>query len=180
MIINTGSRLLCLEQAAFCVPHFKEMHTIIWRCFLLYCNLKPNAAAMIRGSQEYPNLHGRVLFFQQKDGVLVKAEIVGLPKNEAGFFGFHIHEGKACGGEAFPNVGGHLNPQSNPHPSHIGDLPPLLSCGGKASMTVKTCRFRVREIIGRTVIIHFGSDDFRTQPSGNAGEKIACGEIRSV
>lgn len=147
---------------------------------MLHCNRKPNATAIIKGSKEYPDLRGKVLFFQDKDGVLVKAEIFGLPKNESDFFGFHIHEGKDCCGEDFPNVGAHLNPQNCPHPSHTGDLPPLLSCGGKASMTVKTCRFRVREIIGRTMIIHFGSDDFRTQPSGDAGEKIACGVIRSV
>lgn len=144
------------------------------------CNRLPNAAAIIKGSEDYPDLRGKVSFFQEKDGVLVKAEIVGLPKNDSGFFGFHIHEGNNCEGEDFPNTGGHLNPQSRPHPSHIGDLPPLLSCNGKASMTVRTCRFKVREIIGRTVIIHYGSDDFRTQPSGNAGEKIACGVIRAV
>ena len=146
---------------------------------MFHCSRKPNATAIMIGTKEYPNLHGKVWFFQEKDGVLVKAEIVGLPKNESGYFGFHIHEGKDCKGDAFPNVGGHLNPQSRPHPTHIGDLPPLLSCGGKASMAVKTCRFRVRYIIGRTVIIHFGSDDFRTQPSGDAGEKIACGTIRA-
>ena len=146
---------------------------------MMHCNRRANATAIIKGSKEYPDLRGKVLFFQENDGVLVKAEIFGLPKNESGFFGFHIHEGKNCGGESFPNVGCHLNPQNRPHPSHIGDLPPLLSCGGNASMTVKTCRFRVREIIGRTVIIHFGSDDFRTQPSGDAGEKIACGTIRA-
>lgn len=45
-------------------------------------------------------------------------------------------------------------------------------------MAVKTDRFRVEEIIGRTVVIHSGADDFKSQPSGNAGEKIACGVIR--
>ena len=147
---------------------------------MIHCNRKSDAAAIVNGSKKHPDLRGKVLFFQEKDGVLIKAEIVGLPKNESGFFGFHIHEGKDCSGEGFPDVAGHLNPQSSPHPSHTGDLPPLLSCGGNAPMTVRTCRFRVREIIGRTVIIHLGADDFTTQPSGNAGEKIACGVIRSV
>lgn len=45
-------------------------------------------------------------------------------------------------------------------------------------MYVLTDRFRVRDIIGRTVVIHSGPDDFHTQPAGNAGEKIACGVIR--
>ena len=59
----------------------------------------------------------------------------------------------------------------------MGDLPPLLSCNGNAYMTVKTDRFKVKDIIGRTVIIHYRADDFRTQPSGDSGEKIACGII---
>ena len=67
---------------------------------MLHCNRKPQATAMVKGSEEYPGLRGRVLFFQEMDSVLVKAEIVGLPENETGFFGFHIHEGKNCGGDA--------------------------------------------------------------------------------
>lgn len=147
---------------------------------MFQCNRKPEAGAIIKGSGEYPNLRGKVTFFQGKGSVLVHAEISGLPKNESGFFGFHIHEGKDCTGAGFENTEGHLNPEKRPHPSHMGDLPPLLSCGGKASMTVRTCRFRVKDIVGKTVIVHYGSDDFRTQPSGDAGEKIACGVIRPV
>lgn len=64
------------------------------------------------------------------------------------------------------------------HPKHAGDLPPLLECKGQAYLSVKTDRFTVDEIIGRTVIIHSDSDDFSTQPTGNAGRKIACGVIR--
>lgn len=146
---------------------------------MLRCQQKPAARAIVRGSEEYPNLCGTVSFFQENGCVLVHAEIAGLPQNETGFFGFHIHEGTNCGGDGFSNTGGHLNPEQNPHPSHRGDLPPLLSCNGRASMKVRTCRFRVGEIVGRTVIVHDGADDFRTQPSGDAGEKIACGVIRA-
>lgn len=63
------------------------------------------------------------------------------------------------------------------HPNHAGDLPPLLSAGGYAKMTVLTGRFRVDEIVGRTLVIHNGVDDFTGQPSGNSGKKIACGII---
>lgn len=144
---------------------------------MLRGNRNPDAEAIIKGSEEYPSIYGKVLFFQGKDAVLVHAEVIGLPHNETGFFGFHIHEGTDCKGVGFPDTGGHLNPQKNPHPLHMGDLPPLLSCDGNALMTVRTCRFRVKEIIGRTVIIHYGADDFRTQPSGDSGKKIACGII---
>lgn len=144
------------------------------------CNQKPDARAFIEGSEKYQRIRGMVFFFQEKDAVLVKAEIFGLPENGSGFFGFHIHGGDNCEGTGFPNTGSHLDPRNSPHPLHAGDLPPLLYCNGRASMYVRTCRFQVREIIGRTVIVHDGADDFRTQPSGNAGEKIACGVIREV
>ena len=83
-----------------------------------------------------------------------------------------------CGGAGFPGTGGHFNPAGAPHPAHAGDLPPLLSCGGRAYLAVLTDRFTVADIIGRTVVIHGGSDDFRSQPAGDAGTKIACGVIK--
>lgn len=143
-------------------------------------NRVSSAKAIIRGDEEYVRIRGEVLFRRVKDGVLVTAKISGLPKSESGFYGFHIHEGKSCEGDGFPKTKGHYNPKNQPHPSHAGDLPPLLSCKGSAYMQVKTDRFRICDIIGRTVIIHSDTDDFRTQPSGDAGEKIACGVIRAV
>ncbi|MDO5546120.1 MAG: superoxide dismutase family protein [Eubacteriales bacterium] len=138
----------------------------------------PRAVAVLRGGRDYPNIRGTVKFFQRCDGVLVEAEVRGLPRTQTGFFAFHIHEGGNCRGEGFPNSGGHFNPGSREHPNHAGDLPPLLGDFGKAYMKVLTGRFRVEEIIGKTVILHRNPDDFHTQPSGNAGEKIACGVIQ--
>ena len=54
----------------------------------------------------------------------------------------------------------------------------LLLCGGGAYLAVLTDRFSVADVLGRTVVIHSGADDFHTQPAGNAGTKIACGVIR--
>lgn len=143
--------------------------------------LGPHAIASIQGGRNAPHLSGEVQFFKKKYGVLVMARIFGLPKdNASGFFGFHIHAGTDCGGEDFANTAGHYNPGGKLHPSHAGDLPPLLSCNGSAYMTVMTDRFSVDEIIGRTVVIHDSPDDFRSQPAGNAGRKIACGVIRRV
>ena len=83
-----------------------------------------------------------------------------------------------CGGADFSDTGGHYNPDAQEHPRHAGDLPPLLSVGGRAFLAVETGRFTPCEVIGRTVVIHGSADDFHTQPSGNAGKKIACGVIR--
>ena len=137
------------------------------------------ASAVIRGGQEAPDLSGVARFFQRSDGVLVTIQVTGLPaENPGGFFGLHIHGGSGCAGENFAGTGGHFNPAGTPHPAHAGDLPPLLSCGGRAYLAVLTDRFTVAGIIGRTVVIHGGSDDFRSQPAGDAGTKIACGVIK--
>ena len=137
------------------------------------------ASAVIRGGQEAPDLSGVARFFQRSDGVLVTIQVTGLPaENPGGFFGLHIHGGSGCAGENFAGNGGHFNPAGTPHPAHAGDLPPLLSCGGRAYLAVLTDRFTVADIIGRTVVIHGGSDDFRSQPAGDAGTKIACGVIK--
>lgn len=139
-----------------------------------------SAIAHICGSHEDSCIRGTIRFLQQCHGVLIEASITGLPRNELGFFGFHIHEGENCCGDGFPNTGGHYNPGKTLHPNHAGDLPPLLADWGKAYMKVYTERFCVDDIIGKTVVIHENADDFHTQPSGNAGRKIACGTIRRM
>ena len=105
------------------------------------------------------------------------AQISGLPKTRTGFFGFHIHEGKDCGGSGFSETGSHYDVAGNTHPLHAGDLPPLLSAEGRAFLSVVTDHFCVQDILGKTVVIHSSPDDFTSQPAGNAGPKLACGII---
>lgn len=139
---------------------------------------RPSAVAYVRGGTDAPNINGQVRFYQEPGSVLVVADIAGLPQNsETGFFGFHIHEGNSCAGTGFPQTGSHYDPRQTDHPRHAGDLPPLMMQQGRAHLEVRTDRFRVRDIIGRTVVIHSDPDDLRTQPAGNAGTKIACGVI---
>ena len=140
---------------------------------------RPSAIAYIRGGNDSPELFGEVRFFQKPNGVLVVAKISNLPRDSiTGFFGFHIHEGNACTGEAFSDTASHYNPTGVPHPRHAGDLPPLISCNGDSYLSVMTDRFNIDDIIGRTVVIHSSPDDFTSQPAGNAGQKIACGVIQ--
>lgn len=141
--------------------------------------------AEIKGSTAYPNINGKVIFCQLPNGVMVRAEVFGLPYEHGGncIYGFHIHSGSECTGNAddpFANSGSHYNPQNSEHPYHSGDLPSLFGNNGYAYMSFFTNRFSVSEIIGRTVIIHASPDDYRTQPAGNAGAKIACGKIRRI
>lgn len=141
------------------------------------------AIAAISGGKKYKDIYGRVFFTQTADGVIVTAQIYNLPNQNSqtnGVFGFHIHEGSDCSGTAedeFSNALGHYNPQNMPHPYHAGDLPPLFSNNGYAFMQVLTNRFRLNDVIDHVVIIHSMPDDFKTQPSGNSGTKIACGKI---
>ncbi len=143
------------------------------------CRNNPDAVARIVGGKEAPQLSGCVQFYQESGCVLIEAKISSLPKvSETGFFGLHIHQGRDCSGVGFQGTKGHYNPLGRGHPEHAGDLPPLLWCQGNAYLAVKTDRFSVNGIIGRTVVIHSDSDDFHTQPAGNAGKKIACGVIQ--
>ncbi len=135
------------------------------------------ATAHIQGGEKFPDISGTVNFYQRDGIVWVVISVSGLPQNESGFFALHIHEGKSCSGDGFPQTGSHYNPDTLPHPEHVGDLPPLLSCNGNAYMAVITNRFSIDDIMGRVIIIHSKADDFTSQPSGNAGEKIACGII---
>ena len=142
---------------------------------------KPCARADVSGSEKCPKIKGKISFFEACDGVLVMAEVWGLPECDP-VFGFHIHEGRRCCGtekEPFADSESHYDPMKTQHPYHSGDMPPLFGNCGHAFMVFLTRRFSIREIIGRTVIIHSRADDFTTQPSGNSGEKIACGVIRS-
>ncbi len=145
---------------------------------------EPDAYAELTGSEEYPEIQGCVKFYDTYEGTIVAAEVTGIRKKngeeENGFLGFHIHEGGRCGGKAgepFDDAGGHFNPGDKPHPMHAGDLPPLLVSGGAAWMMVYTGRFFPEDVIGRTVIIHGMPDDFHSQPAGDAGMRIACGQI---
>ncbi|MBQ3252525.1 MAG: superoxide dismutase family protein [Oscillospiraceae bacterium] len=143
-----------------------------------YSTRCPDAVAQIIGGAEAPQLSGCVQFYQENGCVLIVAKISGLPRvSGTGFFGFHIHQGTSCAGTDFSSTGSHYNPTDQAHPEHSGDLPPLLRCQGNAYLSVKTDRFSVKGIIGRTVVIHSEPDDFHSQPAGNAGRKIACGVI---
>ena len=156
---------------------------MLWNLF----STTPNATAYILGSEKYPNIKGITHFYQLSHGVLVVTEVMGLPMSEnpcsTGVHALHIHEGENCTGNAddpFADALTHYNPAKCEHPYHAGDLPSLFANQGYALSVFYTERFRVNEVIGKTVIVHEMIDDFSTQPSGNAGEKIACGEIVAI
>ncbi|MPN44967.1 Superoxide dismutase-like protein YojM [bioreactor metagenome] len=107
----------------------------------------------------------------------MEIEVINMPKDNSHPYALHIHEGNSCGNNDFESAKGHYNTKNQPHPMHAGDLPPLFSNDGYSYMRLYTNKFTPEQVIGRTVIIHNGADDFKTQPSGNSGAKMACGVI---
>jgi Cu-Zn family superoxide dismutase len=145
--------------------------------------------AYVRGGPLAPRLKGTVIFKDVPGGTEVLAEIFGLPsyspgtgdKAPIGPHGFHIHEHGICEvgdpDNPFLAAGGHWNPDNQPHGNHAGDFPVLFSHNGYALMAFFTNRFKPADVVGRSVIIHQNPDDYRSQPSGNAGKRLACGVI---
>lgn len=141
---------------------------------------RPCCTAVMLGTESHPKLHGTVSFFATGNGSVVVAELFQLPSPQ-GVFAMHIHDGTSCTGnkeDPFADAGTHMNLTNTVHPFHTGDLPPMFSNDGYAWSAFYTNRFQPMQVKNHVVILHAKSDDFRTQPGGNAGEKIACGVIQ--
>ena len=132
------------------------------------------------------NVAGTVTFVQESGKVIVIAEVTGL---KPGPHGFHVHEKGDCSAPDFSSAGGHFNPSSQPHgdPSagahHVGDMPMLVAdASGKATLrtavSTMTLGSGTTDIVGKSVVVHADPDDYRSQPAGNSGARIACGVIK--
>lgn len=127
---------------------------------------------------------GTVMFAQEQDGVRITANLTNL---NPGKHGFHIHEFGVCACDDAVCAGDHYNPTNQPHAGpqdkhrHVGDLGNI-SADAQGNATYEYVDTHIalngpQSIIGRTLIIHAQEDDFKTQPSGNAGARIGCGVI---
>lgn len=161
-----------------------QMSHDLRQALLRLSEMPPQAYAFLAGSPDHPDIWGSALMYPCWGGTLFLAEVQGLPQDprpcSRNLYGFHIHDGKSCDGtpdDPFSNAGQHWNPEHCPHPEHTGDLPPLLASCGYALTLFYTRRFVPEEAIGHTLIIHDRADDLTSQPSGNAGKMIACGQI---
>lgn len=150
------------------------------------------AIAYINGGPLAPTIRGIVTFQDVLGGTMVSANITGLPpyrpamENQPpiGPHGFHIHENGICEigdpNDPFQAAGEHWNPYNQPHGNHAGDFPVLFSNNGNASMHFFTNKFTVNQVIGKAIIIHENPDDYRSQPAGAAGKRLACGVIEAI
>ena len=144
----------------------------------------PKAVAWINGNANNPQLSGVVKFYVTPyEGVLIEAEVFSLPNirmpRSTQYYAMHIHNQGDCS-RGFSQTGEHYSKVPAPHPQHSGDMVPLLGNQGYVWLSFYDKRISIEEIDGKSIVIHAQPDDFTTQPSGNAGEKIRCGVIHMV
>ena len=133
---------------------------------------------------------GTATFQESKDGkqLSIKLSLKNIPFGE---HAVHIHQTATCDAPDFKGAGGHFNPDSkqhgtmNPMGHHNGDLPRNISIGenhmGEASFKVdylSATEGAPNSVIGHAIVVHEKADDMKTDPTGNAGNRIACGVIQ--
>ena len=145
----------------------------------------PTASAMLIATKGN-TVTGDVKFIQKGDTVLVTGEVRGLKPN--GEHGFHIHEKGDCTSGDGMSTGGHFNPDGKTHGAHdhsthhVGDLPSLKAdASGTARFNFESSTIALgsgkSDVLGRGMIVHRDPDDYKTQPTGNSGPRLACGVI---
>lgn len=131
------------------------------------------------------NVTGSVSFTPVGDKLLVEADITGLTPGE---HGFHVHESGDCSAADGSSAKGHFNPGAKAHghhggnERHAGDLPNLVAdASGRARYRAEVGGLSLSDattgIVGRSVVVHADPDDYKSQPAGNSGKRIACGTI---
>jgi Cu-Zn family superoxide dismutase len=157
--------------AAFAQMQHEQMPTVSKALAIL----QPTKGSTVRGV---------VTFEVVKNGVRVVASVTGLTP---GKHGFHIHEFGDCSSDDGMAAGAHFNPTAMPHSMpmsdkrHVGDLGNIeADKDGNARLEYVDTQLKLTgstSILGRAVIVHQNEDDFSTQPTGNAGGRLACGVI---
>jgi Cu-Zn family superoxide dismutase len=161
----------------------------VWVPFLSPGDADQNASDTQRAiAVVHPASNSKVrgtIYFTQKSGyVEISGEVTGL---SPGLHGFHIHEYGDCSAMDASSAGGHFNPTHMPHAGpdnakrHVGDLGNLKADeSGKAVVRTTDKMIQLHgphSILGRSVIVHASTDDLKSQPSGNSGDRVACGVI---
>jgi Cu-Zn family superoxide dismutase len=148
----------------------------------------PKASATLEPSKGSAT-QGTVTFVQRGDKVMVSATVSGL--KPGGTHGFHIHEKGDCSSGDGMSTGGHFNPAGKPHGHggqdmqiHAGDMPNLRADQyGNAvenfTLSTVTVGSGPNDVVGKGLIVHANADDYKTQPTGNAGGRIACAVIKA-
>jgi Cu-Zn family superoxide dismutase len=145
------------------------------------------ASAEIQGLGTNTGIGGVLTFTEVASGVSITGSVTGLAPNST--HGMHIHEVGDCSSADGMSAGGHWNPGAQMHgapgsaAAHLGDLGNLVAdAAGNATLSLTQAGAKMDDgsafdVINRSVIVHASADDLMTDPSGNSGARIACGEI---
>lgn len=142
-----------------------------------------HAIAMLQPARD-GKVEGTIHFHKRPAGMHVQGRITGLAP---GAHGFHVHEYGDCSAPDLTSAGAHFNPLGRPHGPrtdrrrHVGDLGNVeAGADGSVSLDYTDDQLRfdgMRGILGRGVVVHAKADDLKSQPSGDAGGRLACGVI---
>ena len=174
--VYSSTRLACLASITAVLSACAGMNTA-----------GPRADATLEarsGSQ----VSGTVSFISADQKIRVEARVAGLTPGE---HGFHVHEAGDCSAPDASSAKGHFNPAGRPHghhggsERHAGDMPNLVAdASGNASLSTELDMMSLTEgpagILKRSVVIHADPDDYKSQPAGNSGKRVACGVISST
>jgi superoxide dismutase, Cu-Zn family len=140
----------------------------------------------LQGAADDTDFAGTVSVHPEGTGVHIVADVAGVDTD--GRLGIHVHENGQCdhqgeGGKHFTSAGGHFNPTGTEHacpptdPRHAGDLGNIEVSGGKGHLDLSVTNLTLDQITGKAIILHAGEDDCKTQPTGNSGDRLACGVV---
>ena len=142
----------------------------------------------MQGAPEDTDFAGTLTISPEGTGVRIIADVAGVDKD--GKHGIHVHENGMCehhptgeSAKPFSTAGGHFNPAGVEHacpptdPRHAGDLGNIEVSGGKGHLEISLANVTMDQLNGKAIILHAGEDDCKTQPTGNSGDRLACGVV---
>lgn len=170
------------------MKHFWPILLLVGCSAQIQKETKPELVAVSSIHSENKKIFGEIKIEELKDEIKVTTDIKGLKPDAK--LGFHIHEKGVCSGPDYKSAGDHLNPDKHEHGRpesalrHLGDMGNLVTNNQGVSRQVillpKSNENDVKQIIGKAILIHEKEDDLKTSPSGNSGERIACGIIKAI
>ncbi|HZU62086.1 MAG TPA: superoxide dismutase family protein [Novosphingobium sp.] len=178
-----------LKPALFCTPLLTAALPIA-ALLAAPADARPLPLPLARAAMVHPDGSpaGRVTLARRYGHLLLVVDLAGLPPGE---HGLHFHAVGTCEGPDFKSAGGHLNPEGhqhgmlNPMGSHLGDLPNFIAdAQGHAQLQIALDQLpdkllpHLFDADGTAIVVHAAADDYRTDPSGNSGARIACGVLR--